>query len=947
MTAEQEKVEDGIEKKEAKEQEVPQGMILRSAPYEESRPDEKGCYGFKGGVLAFVDWDGQLYVTTGTRLKMELLEDSGFNKRRPRIEVPCSDGSVKSKRWLRKNLPPQEIKRSVEENLMPKQEAKVVAAIKQVNTDGLRPVDSDFLEQRCARVEGKNYLHIGLIASYRGVLSFTDWDANTYVTLFSEEKRRLLERSGYVYVGSMIKVPYALESPENREWLAANIPYEEWDLTEREVAEERSRQAMEEAKAKIQELGLKDLPAELLAASAACEENYPQYIGMAGAHNGVLAFTDPEGATYVTPAMAEKVELLKSLGYQFMGAAIKVPYSLKTRQDIDWLRDNIGQEYWEEARQAGLKEKARLEQKEAENRRRQLGLQDLPAEFVNRTVKTEQKQKNYAGKYFVRNNILGFVDSEGFVSLTPVLKSKVEILEEANYKEAPTGFSVPYSNGTEQDLEFIRRHLSQQEIDLTLEEIAAEQQQTRKEQVRKIKEKRKLQELPRELLERSAVTGFEDLQLMGRYCSRSGVTCFICEDGYFYVTPTVPWKEKALREAGFREPDHLIRVPYASGTEEDRHWLEQNLLAGELEKSRLEVGEQEKKQEREKFRKLLEERGIDDKVPEELAQRSAMTDTVMREQVGRYLVEDDFLGFIGPDGHIWITPETPGKVELLKKANYEYANTKISLPHVGSLAEDAAWRDLYLPKGEEERSRQEVMSLKKESLDHKAKEIAAKRAIKDLPEDFFDRCVRTETVAVEMIGRYLERFGMVYLIAPDRYLYLTPSTPGKLKTIKEAGYQFPEKIIQLPYSSESELEWIKENLPEGELDRCRKELENLEKTKVDGKIAQNMEKFSLTQLPEELLERSADSGHRDPKNIGRLGIFRGVLAFVRPDEKTYVTWYTEEKQETLEDCGYKQEGYMPIKVPYAMQDETQRQWLLVSLPEPDEEEKLSEEENAG
>ena len=85
----------------------------------------------------------------------------------------------------------------------------------------------------------------------------------------------------------------------------------------------------------------------------------------------------------------------------------------------------------------------------------------------------------------------------------------------------------------------------------------------------------------------------------------------------------------------------------------------------------------------------------------------------------------------------------------------------------------------------------------------------------------------------------------------------------------------------------------------------------------------------------------------DGKNIGRLGVYNGVLAFVQPDESTFVTWLTDEKQEILEDCGYKLEGYMPIKVPYAMPDDEQRQWLQYNLPEPDEEEQLSVDKNAG
>jgi len=947
MKAEEEKVE-GKEKG-VKEESAPPGLILRSAECDESRPEEKAFYGFKRGILGFVDRDGRLYVTPGTRIKIEMLEEAGFVRRHPKIEVPYADGKARSKRWLRKNLPPQEIKRSVEENLMGKPEARVWVAMKRVNREGLRPVDEDFISQRCAVVREKNYNHIGLAASYGGILSFTDWEANTYLTPYSKSKQQMLESCGYVYVESMIKVPYAMGNPENREWLASNIRLEEWDRTGQEIREEKTRLAVEKARSKIEEMGLKELPPELLEASAPCEESHPKYIGMAGAHNGILSFTDPEGVTYVTPATKDKVELLRSLNYQFMGPAIQVPHSLKTPEDLTWLQNNIGREHWESARQANLEEKERLKKELAEKRKEQLGLDDLPAGFIERTIMLEEKQPKHPGKYYVRNRVLAFVDVEGVVYITPVLKSKVEVLEQANYKLSPEGFPVPYSDGTEADLDFIRINLSQEELDLTREEFDLAEEESRQQQIERIKKRLALEELPDKLLERSAITEFEDIQLIGRFCSRQGVTCFIFEDGYFYVTPTVPWKEKALRKAGYREPERLIRIPYATGTEEDRLWLEENLPSGELEKSRREIEELQRRQEEEKLKKLLEERGIGEEVPQELAARSAITSQVEMEQIGRYLVQGDYLGFVGPDAHVWITPNSPEKVKLLKEANYEYATSRIVLPHTSVSEEDLNWRRASLPTGEEERSRREIADVGKEKVEQKASELVEKRGIKDLSTEFLERFVCTKAVEIEMIGRYLEHSGMICLVAPDRYLYISPSTPSKLKTIQEAGYQFLERITKLPYCSgdKSELEWIRANLPEGELERCRQEMEEIEKSKVDEKVIANMEKFSLRRLPDSLIERSADSGHRDPDNIGRLGHFRGVLAFVQPDERTYVTWYSEEKEEILEECGYKLEGYMPIKVPYAMPEADQHKWLLDNLPSPDEEEEPSLEENAG
>ena len=71
-----------------------------------------------------------------------------------------------------------------------------------------------------------------------------------------------------------------------------------------------------------------------------------------------------------------------------------------------------------------------------------------------------------------------------------------------------------------------------------------------------------------------------------------------------------------------------------------------------------------------------------------------------------------------------------------------------------------------------------------------------------------------------------------------------------------------------------------------------------------------------------------------------------MMAYVNPDEKVYVTWYTPDKQELIEEHGYRLDGRMPIKVPYAMPDPMQRMWLIKNLPKPDDEEQFSFDENS-
>jgi hypothetical protein len=929
-----------------RERTAPPGLIIRSARYDEERKEQALSYGFKGGIIAFVDHDGAVYITPGTRMKLDLLGNCGFSNPRPQIDVPCSDGSVKSKRYLKKNLPRNEIRRTLEENRMPKLDGKVYSSIVDVNLNGLRELPTDFLD-RCVAIDQKYFLNVGLSAAYRGVLSFTDWSTVTWVTPFSESKQNLLEQYGYQWVGSMVKVPYSLADPENARWLAENIPAGEWTRCEQEVEQWRAEEKIRLAKQRIEKLGLKELPEELMSASALCEENYNEYAGMCGSHNGILGFTDAVGETYVTPATRPKLEVLKEHGYQFMGSAIRVPHSLKTQEDVDWLQEHIAEEHWEEAKRSARNELQQKQFEQAERLQRKLGLGDLPEELTDRSILTDKKQPAYVGQYFIRNNILGYVEPSGLIYITPSTKRKIDMLQEVKYSPAQTGFPMPYSDGTSQDIEYIQRHLSSQEIEESKREREEESRVKSDAERKKVLDKAGLKKLPKELTERSVATEEENIELIGTFCSRNGVTCFVAEDGLFHVTPTVPWKEAALADAGYRAPEMMVRVPYGSGTEEDRMWLETCLPAGELELSAKELADLEQSKAVEGRKKLLENLGIESVLPEELSSRAACTEKEIEGQIGHYYAEGNLLGIVGPDAAVWVTPSTPSKLEALKKANYKYATTRIVIPHSSDSNEDVQWLEMNLPEGEQERSIQEIEQDIDSREEHLAADIADQKGLKELDSKLIERSVLIEKINAQHVGGYFIRRDILFFIDEARGYYITPLTEDKVTILVDAGYSLQEAITDLPYSKpdDEDIETLNSMIPEEERERCRQEEESKQQAELQSMMNINMEKHGLKPLPDEVSDRSADSGFTDAENIGRIGIFRGVMAFVVADERVMVTWYTPDKQDQLEKCGFTAEGRLPIKVPYAMRDPQQREWLMNNLPETDEEEEISVEEN--
>ena len=254
---------------------------------------------------------------------------------------------------------------------------------------------------------------------------------------------------------------------------------------------------------------------------------------------------------------------------------------------------------------------------------------------------------------------------------------------------------------------------------------------------------------------------------------------------------------------------------------------------------------------------------------------------------------------------------------------------------------------MNLPEGEQERSIQEIEQDIDSREEHLAADIADQKGLKELDSKLIERSVLIEKINAQHVGCYFIRRDILFFIDEARGYYITPLTEDKVTILVDAGYSLQEAITDLPYSKpdDEDIETLNSMIPEEERERCRQEEESKQQAELQSMMNINMEKHGLKPLPDEVSDRSADSGFTDAENIGRIGIFRGVMAFVVADERVMVTWYTPDKQDQLEKWGVTAEGRLPIKGPYAMRDPQQREWLMNNLPETDEEEEISVEEN--
>jgi hypothetical protein len=112
--------------------------------------------------------------------------------------------------------------------------------------------------------------------------------------------------------------------------------------------------------------------------------------------------------------------------------------------------------------------------------------------------------------------------------------------------------------------------------------------------------------------------------------------------------------------------------------------------------------------------------------------------------------------------------------------------------------------------------------------DEATKKLLDKLGIaEELPEEISVRSARTDKEIEGHIGQYYSEGDLMGIVGPDAVVWVTPSTPGKLAALKKANYKYASGRFIIPHCSESsdDVQWLEMNLPEGEQERSRQDLQ--------------------------------------------------------------------------------------------------------------------------
>lgn len=320
----------------------------------------------------------------------------------------------------------------------------------------------------------------------------------------------------------------------------------------------------------------------------------------------------------------------------------------------------------------------------------------------------------YARTFGWNNGKVAFITEDGSYYVTPYCFEVAEALRKEGYQD--TGLYVPFSNGD------IPSDKALAETWQTLCEEARkkhdeEEQEARKERIRKMAEEKGLKELPEEVFkmsleipedgletlwwghDKSKTTPISDWELpeiMGTYCQNNGKVSFIAANGRMYVTPFTSEVRAMLAEAGYREGS--LYVPLSNGEQ-----IVDPALAAKWDVMKKEADTlyetKEKKAKEERIRRLAEEKGLSTlpqevydmslAIPEEgletlwwgfeKSKTTPIDENDLPECMGCYWQNNGKVSFVDATGRMLVTPFTNEVREQLIEAGYRERSIYVPL----------------------------------------------------------------------------------------------------------------------------------------------------------------------------------------------------------------------------------------------------------------------------
>lgn len=169
---------------------------------------------------------------------------------------------------------------------------------------------------------------------------------------------------------------------------------------------------------------------------------------------------------------------------------------------------------------------------------------------------------------------------------------------------------------------------------------------------------------------------------VGFYCKNNGKISFIDENGRLYVAPSTPQREKALKDAGYKQGG--IFVPFSNGERPTDDKIHKKLL--KMESKQMSLYEKERSEEFKEYAKKIGIKTISSRSEgwlkvsgvEYKYAGSDKKDTVPKKRdptllnnVGTYCTNNGIIAFVNEKGEIYAAPYKLVRENELREAGYK------------------------------------------------------------------------------------------------------------------------------------------------------------------------------------------------------------------------------------------------------------------------------------
>ena len=459
-------------------------------------------------------------------------------------------------------------------------------------------------------------------------------------------------------------------------------------------------------------------------------------------------------------------------------------------------------------------------------------------------------------------------------------------------------------------------------------------------------------------------------EMYGTYDTNNGKVAFITDKGEYFVSPFFFEMIESLEELGYKKgsfPVYYSNWDTPKDPEEAKRWEIMREQAKDLF---------EKRQEREYTEKCAElaKKARIRELPQEAYDKSFAIpkeglDTLyyghpdrinpeflynMEQDLGTYWQNNGKVAFIDETGTVYVSPYSHEITDLLEDAGYKEHAIAVPLSNQEDIKDpelNEKWQKMR------EEARKSFDNYLDNKYTEKCAELAKKARIRELPQEAYDKSFAIPKEGLDTLyyghpdrinpeflynmeqdlGTYWQNNGKVAFIDETGTVYVSPYSHEITDLLEDAGYK--EHAIAVPLSNQEDIKDPELNEKWQKMrEEARKSFDNYLDNKYTEKCAELAEKAGISELPQEVYDKSfaipkegldtiflgeadrinPEYQYKMEEDLGCYYQNNGKVAFIDETGTVYVTPFSFDVTDLLEEAGYKEQA---IHVPLSNQED--------------------------